>query len=53
MNDPLTEAALEAAHDGAPPLTFRVGPDAEIRLADRRDGSPLLAGATITAWADR
>lgn len=36
----------------SPPMTFRVSEDATIRLADRHDGSHLLAGATITMWPE-
>lgn len=39
-----------AEYGGGTPAVWYVGEDAHIQLADRCDGSPLLAGATITNW---
>jgi hypothetical protein len=47
--DSLLQAIQRCAEYGGPPMTFRIGAAADIRLDDRRDGSHLLAGATI-AW---
>jgi hypothetical protein len=52
MNE-LTEVVERvAAEGGGPEVTYRIPPNASIRLADRHDGSPLLAGATFAVWAD-
>lgn len=52
---------MDALHDpdeflnllaSSPPMTFNLPEDAMIRLADRHDGSHLLAGATIAYWPE-
>lgn len=46
MNDPIAEAAVRAAEDGAPPRSFDVGPDAAVTLG----GSHPFDGLTVTHW---
>jgi hypothetical protein len=41
-----------AEYGGGPEVTYRIPEDASIRLEDRHDGRPLLAGATFAVWAD-
>lgn len=48
MNNQLSKAIETAANYGGPPMTFEVGPQAAIKLADST--GHLLDGATITAW---
>ncbi|WP_181022233.1 hypothetical protein [Mycobacterium avium] len=52
---------MDALHDpdeflnllaSSPTMTFHVPGDAVIRLDDRRDGSDILAGATIAYWPE-
>lgn len=47
MYNPMETAALDAAHDGAPPLTFVVGKDAVIYYGTGRNP---LHEMVITAW---
>lgn len=53
MHEQLSEVIERAAnYGGGPEVTYRVPESAMIRLDDRQDGSHLLAGAIICAWAD-
>lgn len=45
----LTEAIEAAAHYGAPPKVWHVGPEAAIELAEGT--GHLLDGATIAHWS--
>ena len=46
----LREAVEHVANYGGEPMTFHVGDDADIRLADGE--GHLLAGATIAWWPE-
>lgn len=52
MNELTDLVERVAEHGGGPEVTYRIPENANIRLADRHDGSPLLAGATFAVWAD-
>lgn len=41
-----------AEYGGGPEVTYRIPENASIRLDDRHEGSPLLAGATFSVWAE-
>lgn len=53
MNELHDLVEMVAEYGGGPEVTYRIPENASIRLDDRRDGSPLLAGATFTVWADQ
>ncbi|RFZ47675.1 hypothetical protein DAVIS_00390 [Mycobacterium marinum] len=52
LDNPLHRAIIRTVECGGPETILRVGDDAVIQLADRHDGSHLLAGATITCWPE-
>lgn len=45
--DALSRAVLEAAHDGAPPKTWRVGEDADVEFGT---GDNPFEGMVVTDW---
>lgn len=49
MHDQLAEAVERAAIDGAPPKTFRVGPDAAVEFGI---GPNPFDHMQVTAWID-